>query len=440
MEKHPLPQNVSSYEFRLVGEMTLKQFAYLAGAGILALLVYAAKITWIIKWPLIIGLSSLGAALAFIPINDQPLSKWIGIFIKSIFTPTQFVWQKKNQVPDFLKPTVGKPVITPTQFNANQTAGKFKEFVSTLPAKQVSEVEKNEEERVNKITELFTNPNAQISDVYAKSSSTPTVYPAFRPIDKQQTVEASKVSNISKAVPAPAVQVAPPVVLPQTPPVSFSPVFPPNRQPVTPPPPIISPNYSNQLAQRTVLPENLPFDRASKNARTRPSGPVPYQPRVEPKAPISIDQFVPRPFYSGRGPHPYGWVKPPEPPKPPPRITFYEKLNIPRPPRESYNRGGKPTVNLNVAPTPPTQPNVLVGQVFDSAGNALEGVILEIRNTQHLPVRALKSNKIGQFRTVTPLPDGWYELIMEKAGLDFDIIRIEAKGQIILPIEIKPKN
>ena len=34
METHPVPQNISSYEFRLVGDMTLKQFLYLAG-GIL---------------------------------------------------------------------------------------------------------------------------------------------------------------------------------------------------------------------------------------------------------------------------------------------------------------------------------------------------------------------------------------------------------------------
>jgi len=31
MEQHPIPQQISSYEFKLVGEMTLKQFLKAAG-------------------------------------------------------------------------------------------------------------------------------------------------------------------------------------------------------------------------------------------------------------------------------------------------------------------------------------------------------------------------------------------------------------------------
>jgi len=47
MEQHPIPQQITSYEFKLVGEMTLKQFAKAAGGIILALLINATKLVFL---------------------------------------------------------------------------------------------------------------------------------------------------------------------------------------------------------------------------------------------------------------------------------------------------------------------------------------------------------------------------------------------------------
>ena len=69
----------------------------------------------------------------------------------------------------------------------------------------------------------------------------------------------------------------------------------------------------------------------------------------------------------------------------------------------------------------------------------VEGAILEIRNSQGIPVRALKTNKLGQFQIATSLDNDIYEIEVEKEGLSFDIIKIEAKGEIIAPIEIRAK-
>ena len=38
MDQHPVPRNISSFEFHLIGDMTLKQFAYLAGGVFIAYL------------------------------------------------------------------------------------------------------------------------------------------------------------------------------------------------------------------------------------------------------------------------------------------------------------------------------------------------------------------------------------------------------------------
>jgi hypothetical protein len=99
MQQHPIPQNVTQYQFRLVGDMTLKQFLELAGGGLLAYLFFASNLIFIIKWPLVIVSFLLGAALAFFPIEDRPLDQWITNFLRAIYAPTRFIWQKTNKIP-----------------------------------------------------------------------------------------------------------------------------------------------------------------------------------------------------------------------------------------------------------------------------------------------------------------------------------------------------
>ena len=53
-QQHPIPQQISSYQFRLVGDMTLKQFFQLAGGALVSLLFYASPLHPLIKWPFII--------------------------------------------------------------------------------------------------------------------------------------------------------------------------------------------------------------------------------------------------------------------------------------------------------------------------------------------------------------------------------------------------
>ena len=77
--------------------------------------------------------------------------------------------------------------------------------------------------------------------------------------------------------------------------------------------------------------------------------------------------------------------------------------------------------------------------VTDSLGKSLEGVILEIADAAGLPVRALRSNKLGQFLTATPLPNGTHIMTAEKEGLSFDPISIVTKGEIVPPIIISAK-
>jgi len=76
---------------------------------------------------------------------------------------------------------------------------------------------------------------------------------------------------------------------------------------------------------------------------------------------------------------------------------------------------------------------------MDKEGKIVEGAIMEIRDAQGNPVRALRTNPLGQFRIATPLPNGIYEIETEKEGLIFDLVKIALKGEIVQPIEIRAK-
>lgn len=97
MEQHAIPQQISSYEFKLVGDMTLKQFAKAAGGIIIAVLIYKTKLLAIFKWPLMFISGGLGLALAFIPFEDRPLETWAISFLRSIYAPTIYTYKKKNE-------------------------------------------------------------------------------------------------------------------------------------------------------------------------------------------------------------------------------------------------------------------------------------------------------------------------------------------------------
>jgi len=303
MEQHPVPQHIASYEFRLIGDMTLKQFAQLAAGGILAIAAYALPLPGILKWPLVIFLAFLGFAFAFLPINERPLSTWLIAFFKATFSPTQFIWTKKTKKPDIFKPTFQKIGIPQTQHEGQ------------IPEKQEN------------IDQYLT------SLPYAKEDK--------NPLDKKEESFLKEVDHLFQSTPQP--QVAP-----------------------TPQPEI---------------------------------KPQPFKPKVDKK--IVLPQKVGRP------------KKP----------TIEAKINKELP-----------------IPETPEKPNIVVGMVLDNQGMIVEGAILEIRDTQGLPVRALKTNKVGQFLIATPLQDGQYEIETEKEGLSFDIINLETKGKIIQPIEIRARE
>src|SRR4051812_43215524 len=96
MEQHPVPRQITSFEFKLVGFMTLKQFLYLVVFAPIGLIVWK-----LIPIPVLNILGGVlvvvtGIAFAFLPVNERPLDVWIRNFLSRLTGPTQYFYHKHN--------------------------------------------------------------------------------------------------------------------------------------------------------------------------------------------------------------------------------------------------------------------------------------------------------------------------------------------------------
>ena len=94
MDNHPIPQDVTGFQFRLIGNMTVKQFAYVAAGAVLAAILYYSPLPILLKVILIPLVGGFGAALAFLPIEGRPMDVMVSYFIKDLISPTQYVYHK----------------------------------------------------------------------------------------------------------------------------------------------------------------------------------------------------------------------------------------------------------------------------------------------------------------------------------------------------------
>lgn len=97
-KRYLVPQYIEMAD-KIVGPLTLSQFLYLLGGGILSYFFY----TFFDKplaWPLIIIVGSLSLALAFLKIQDQPFLKFLGSLILYLIKPRKRIWQRVEGLPE----------------------------------------------------------------------------------------------------------------------------------------------------------------------------------------------------------------------------------------------------------------------------------------------------------------------------------------------------
>lgn len=96
MEQHPVPRQITTFEFKLVGFFTIKQFIYMVTFVPLGFIVYSIFPIPILNILLGLGVGAIGFALALMPINDRPADVWVKNLYKRLTSPTQYTYHKEN--------------------------------------------------------------------------------------------------------------------------------------------------------------------------------------------------------------------------------------------------------------------------------------------------------------------------------------------------------
>jgi len=171
---HPIPRQITTFEFKLIGFLTLRQFIYLVifiPLGFLTFLVLPIPLLNIL-FAVVIG--GMGPALAFVPINDRPLEIWIKNLIKRLTSPTQYFYKKQNAPLYFLQDLVF--VNDPHKVLSHVESQKMLNQYLSQKRKESNQLSTQTKQRIN---ELLISPPSLVSVKKEKpktnesSSSTP---------------------------------------------------------------------------------------------------------------------------------------------------------------------------------------------------------------------------------------------------------------------------
>lgn len=435
MEQHPVPQNVTTFQFRLIGDMTIKQFGYLAGGIIVGYICYKLPLPFFFTWPLAITSGLLGFGLAFVPVEERPMDIWIASFFRNTYSPTQWIWSREvlRSGISLRETTSNRPVVPVHKATLlEQFSGIF--FAWLQPV----------------ITTTGPGP-AQIKSPTKVPSATQTVTPPIVPAIAPKAVTPSIritsphhgqfpifewFASLFRNRPAPTPTL--------TPGFSFADAFDSKNNPS------ISggrPPSAAEVAQKTSVPHQpiSPLASASGSAATTSTQPPHVSDGHQHIASLQgqlTEVMRDRERLEKE------------------LVAMRQKMDrqahalSPQPMRQATTtpaaRQVDPTVRIIAPgaavkagiPQLTTFPNVVTGIVKDQYGNLLAGMLITVRDHDDVPLRALKTNRLGQFAASTPLPNNTYIVEIEdpKGGFIFDRAQIQLGGAVAPPLEITAKS
>lgn len=390
MEQHPIPQNVTTFQFRLIGDMTLKQFGYLVGGGIVGYIIYKLPLPLIFTLPMAVTSAVTGFGFAFVPIEERPMDVWVLSFIKSIYNPTQYVW-KKQAITE--PPRAAVPL--PTQPKA-----------SAAPSDRRGDILQN----------IFVPA--------PPAGAPPPVTPGVITVAAPKRGLFDQMSDLW----APKPKKAPPVAMQATIPAKQMDFSPP---PIVKPAPSVSRKLADTQYKETVLEEKLKKLTAELEQKTAAESRV-LELQTQLTELLAEQEKLMAEVTRLRSQDSTA------PAEPAPATTTTTQM--PKTPTIQVIQPGRAAkVGL---PRLTTFPNVVTGIVKDKDKNLLPGVIVTVKDKEGVPLRALKTNRLGQFAASTPLPNGTYLVEVEDPRLrfTFDRAQITLNGSIVPALEIFAKS
>lgn len=418
MENHPIPQDVTGFQFKLIGEMTIKQFAYLALGVILAWVTYSLPLFWFLKFPLVLVFGGLGIALAFVPIEGRPFDVMLRNFLKALVSPTQFVFHKTGYeilppIQTVTRVMAAKPTVDVEKQQLSEK--KLQSYLNTLPKTPRNSLDEKEMRFLGGLPlQQTAQQQAQIGG--ASSFGIPTLFqtaPTSPQTQEQQQV--ATVASQPQLPSAPHIVTGPQEPLPQMAPVEMD-------------------DQTKQTLEKEaalIQQELVQAKQEEVQQQSTPAKGVAHEKVVELEKELASILAQKETLQNQL-------------------ITLKKELDMQK--KQVFTPGvmsAKPqTQNVRMVPqgmgksvglpiTPDT-PNLLTGIVKDARGNTLPNILVEVKDKDNNPVRAFKTNGLGQFAAATPLSNGTYVLTFEdpQGKQKFDMIELPVGGTIIQPIEI----
>lgn len=418
MENHPIPQDVTGFQFKLIGEMTIKQFAYLALGVVLAWITYVLPLFWFLKFPIVLLFAGLGICLAFVPIEGRPFDVMLKNFLKALVSPSQFVFQKTGyevlpQVHVVTRVMAEKPTVDIEKQQLSEK--KLQSYLNTLPKTPKNSLDEKEMRFLGGLP-LAQTTQPQSTGGGSSFSGMPTLFQTTTPVAQTP-------------VQTPIATVAPQPVLPTAPHVVTAPEAPTPQE---------APNEMDDQTKQTLENEAALIQQELVQAKqeevqqqSAPAKGVAHEKVVELEKELASILAQKETLQNQL-------------------ITLKKELDMQK--KQVFTPGlvtaKQQTQNIRMVPQglgkavglpiAPDTPNLLTGIVKDARGNTLPNILIEVKDKDNNPVRAFKTNGLGHFAAATPLSNGTYILTFEdpQGKQKFDTIELPVSGAIIQPLEI----
>ena len=393
MENHPIPQDVTGFQFKLIGNMTIKQFAYLAAGGVATALTIYAPIFILFKLLFVPIFAGTGLLVAFVPIEGRPIDVLISHFFQAAFSPNQYLYHKvgRRYAIFTISPTSTSVLQTARHVNPEEYQAKAQSLQLLLAKshpKAKNKMDERENDFLSSLSKIADGQSPQIvsmqNEVDEKIRQSddelpnePETQPAAPQIDTRQAAELEKEAlllqqELSQAKSEEQQEQA------QHQDASVA-----HQKSVT-----LETQLKDIMAQKEQLEQEfLKLKKQLENQSLRPA----YQPRV---------------------------------------MEQTDEPHVRRVPATMAQSVGLPNI--------PDSPNVIIGIIKDPRGNVLPNILVEIKDREGNPVRAFKTNPLGQFSAATALNNGIYTIVFEdpKKQQSFDTVELVVNGSILLPIEV----
>lgn len=377
MDNHPIPQDITGFEFKLIGDMTIKQFAYLATGTILGWVAFSLPVPFLFRFPFMAIFITFGVSFAFFSIEGRPVDTMIINFLKAAFSPTQYIYQPASQESQMsnIKSQISNAALSPVTPQVFQAP------------RQENKLDKKEFDFFHMLSQMLS-PSSSQAVAPDDTASKPYIITAHTPGEKKKEdpppppTEGHKIEvlvqqsqNIAKELEEAKEEEKKDVGLP---------------------------TYNEAHQKVLELESLLSQTQTDKQKLEQEIMDLRRQLETQKK-----EVYTPSVVAAPR-----------------------ETKNVRVIPKEMGKSAGIPIA--------PEFPNVISGIIKDPRGNPLPNILVEVKDTEGNPVRAFKTNALGQFSASTALSNGSYTIEFEdpNSSNKFDTVAFKADGNIILPIEV----